>query len=122
MFRESIQRLVNRLDGGVGGVVMGFDGIAIETYVRDGQAGQVADIHLVAMEFGHLVGQARGAAERCELGAVREVTIRTDKLVVVMLLLTGEYFVACGLVPSGNVGRARYLVKLAAPRIRAELQ
>jgi len=122
MFRENLQKLVNRLDGGVGGVLMGFDGIAVETYVRDGQAGQVADLHTVAMEFGHLVGQARGAAERSELGALREVTIRTDKLTVVMLLLTKDYFLACGIVPTGNVGKARYLVKLVAPQIRAELQ
>ncbi|HEY2901669.1 MAG TPA: roadblock/LC7 domain-containing protein [Polyangia bacterium] len=122
MFRENLQKLVSRLDGAVGSLVMGFDGIALDSFTRDGQGGQVADLHTVAMEFGHLVGQARGAAERAELGGLREVTIRTDKLTVVMLLLTKDYFLACGIVPTGNVGKARYLVKLAAPQIRAELQ
>ncbi len=122
MFRENLQKLVNRLDGGVGGVLMGFDGIAVDSCVRDGHSGHVADIQTVGMEFGHLVGQARGAAERLELGGLREVTIRTDKLVVVMLLLTKDYFLACGILPSGNVGKARYLAKLAAPQMRAELQ
>ncbi len=121
MFRESIQKLVRRLDGGVAGVVMGFDGIAIDSYVRDGQTGHVADIVTASMEFGHLVGQLRGASERLELGALREVTIKTDKLTVVMLLLTKDYFLACGILPTGNVGKARYLVRMAAPQIRAEL-
>ena len=31
MFREHIQKVVDRLDGCVGGVVMGFDGIAVES-------------------------------------------------------------------------------------------
>ncbi|MEA2699689.1 MAG: hypothetical protein QOI66_3960 [Myxococcales bacterium] len=122
MFRENLQKLVNRLDGGVAGVLMGFDGIAVDSCVRDGQSGHVADIQTIGMEFGHLVGQFRGATERLELGGLREVTIRTDKLVVVMLLLTKEYFLACGILPTGNVGKARYLAKLAAPQMRAELQ
>lgn len=122
MFRESIQKLVNRLDGGVAAVLMGFDGIAVETYVRAGHTGHVADINTVGMEFGHLVGQARGASERLELGSLREVTIKTDKLTVVMLLLTRDYFLGCGILPTGNVGKARYLVRMAAPQLRAELQ
>jgi predicted regulator of Ras-like GTPase activity (Roadblock/LC7/MglB family) len=122
MFRENLQKLVNRLDGGVAGVLMGFDGITVDSYVRDGQSGHAADIQTVGMEFGHLVGQVRAATERLELGGLREVTIRTDKLVVVMLLLTKEYFLACGILPSGNVGKARYLARLAAPQMRAELQ
>ena len=121
MFRESIQKLVNRLDGGVAGVLMGFDGIAIDSYVRDGQSGHVADIQMVSMEFGHIVGQLRGASDRLELGPVREVTIRTEKLTVVMLLLTKDYFLACGILPGGNAGKARYLCRLAAPALRAEL-
>ena len=122
MFRESIQKLVNRLDNGVAGVLMGFDGIAVDSYVRDGQTGHVADIQTVSMEFGHLVGQARGASERLELGALREVTIKTEKLTVVMLLVTKDYFLAVSILPAGNVGKARYLVRMAAPAIRAELQ
>ena len=121
MFRESIQKLVNRLDGGVAGVLMGFDGIAIDSYVRDGQSGHVADIQTVSMEFGHIVGQLRGASDRLELGPVREVTIKTEKLTVVMLLLTKDYFLACGILPGGNAGKARYLCRLAAPALRAEL-
>ena len=122
MFRESIQKLVNRLDGGVAGVLMGFDGIAVDSHVRDGHTGHVADIVTASMEFGHLVGQARGASERLELGSLREVTIKTEKLTVVMLLLTKDYFLACGVLPGGNVGKAHYLVRLAAPQLRAELQ
>lgn len=122
MFRENIQKLVGRLDGGVAGVLMGFDGIAVDQYVREGQTGHVADIQTVSMEFGHLVGQARGASERLELGPLREVTIKTEKLTVVMLLLTRDYFLAVGILPAGNVGKARFLCRMAAPAMRAELQ
>lgn len=121
MFRESIQRLVNRLDGGVAAVLMGFDSIAVDSCVRDGQSGHLADILTMSMEYGHLVGQLRGASERLELGPLREVTIRTEKLTLVMLLLTKDYFLACGILPGGNLGKARYLCRVAAPAMRAEL-
>ena len=39
MFRDTIKKLVDRLEGGVGGVLMGFDGITVESYVRDGAHG-----------------------------------------------------------------------------------
>jgi predicted regulator of Ras-like GTPase activity (Roadblock/LC7/MglB family) len=73
------------------------------------------------MEYGHLVAQFRPAAQRLELGALRELTIRTDKLVVLFHLVTNDYYICCGLLPTANFGKARYLVKLVSPQIRAEL-
>jgi predicted regulator of Ras-like GTPase activity (Roadblock/LC7/MglB family) len=121
MFRENIQKLVNRLDGCVAGALMGFDGITVASHVRDGQPGQQADIQTWAMEYGHVVAQLRPATQRLELGALREIAIRTDKLVMLFFVLTNDYYVCCALLPTANVGKARYLVKLASPQIRAEL-
>jgi hypothetical protein len=36
-------------------------------------------------------------------------------------VLTQDYFLACALLPTGHVGKARYLVKVTAPQLRAEL-
>jgi len=121
MFRENITKLVNRLDGCVAGALMGFDGITVASHVRDGHSGHLADIQTWAMEYGHVVAQLRPATQRLELGALREIAIRTDKLVVLFYLLTNDYYVCCGLLPTANLGKARYLVRLASPQIRAEL-
>ena len=118
MFREGIQKMVDRVEGGVAGILMGFDGIAVESYTKDGQP---LDIQTVGMEFSHLITQVRKAAELLEVGALKEVTIKAEKLIVVINALNDEYFLACALQPDGNFGKARYLVRMLVPQILAEL-
>ena len=59
-FRENIKKLVDRLDGGVAGVLMGFDGISVDTLrASSGYDGALPDIQTLSMEFAHLIAQAR---------------------------------------------------------------
>ena len=119
MFRDTLQKMVNRLDGGVAGILMGFDGIAVEHYSREGQEG--VDIQTVGMELAHAVTQMRKAIEQLDLGQAAEITIRTDKLVILTYVLSEEYFVACAVRPDSSFGKARYVMRLTAPQIRADL-
>jgi predicted regulator of Ras-like GTPase activity (Roadblock/LC7/MglB family) len=121
MFRQHIQKLIDRLDGGIAGVLMGFDGIAVDSYAKTGFAASLPDVQTLAMEFSHLVAQARRAVQSHDAGALEEVTIRTDTVTLVIQVLTQDYFLACALLPTGHVGKARYLVKVTAPQLRAEL-
>lgn len=119
MFRDSLQKLVERVDGGVAGILMGFDGISVESYTR--QAEVTADIQTVGMELAHVIGQVRRAAELLEVGALDEVTVRAERLVVLVRALNEEYFLAFALRPTGNFGKARYVLRLAVPKFQAEL-
>jgi predicted regulator of Ras-like GTPase activity (Roadblock/LC7/MglB family) len=139
VFRDNIQKLVDRLEGGVGGVLMAFDGITVDSYVRDGVATAVADIQTIGLELAHFIGQARRTAQSLDFGSLRELTFRTDKLTVLMHVLNKEYFVACAFRADpasakddgaaddransggGRLGRARYLMRLAIPEIEAQL-
>jgi predicted regulator of Ras-like GTPase activity (Roadblock/LC7/MglB family) len=120
MFRESLQRMVDRLSGGVAGILIGFDGISVESYTREDE-GAGLDIQIVGMELAHAVAQMRKAVERLEVGALGELTLKADKLVVLVTVLSDEYFVACAVKPDANFGKARYLMRLLAPQIQAEL-
>ncbi len=131
MFRDTIKKLVDRLEGGVGGVLMGFDGITVESYVREGAHG-IADIQTIGLEFAHLIAQARRTAQALSIGLLRELTFRTDRLTVLVQILNKDYFVACAFLSAGEasdtasgagekMGRARYLMRITAPRIEAEL-
>lgn len=97
---------------------MGFDGISVESYAADSKK---VDIQTVGMEFSHILSQIRRAAEILEVGAVEEVTLRTQQLTVVMRVLTKDYFVALAITPKGNSGKGRFLLRLAAPQLQAEL-
>jgi predicted regulator of Ras-like GTPase activity (Roadblock/LC7/MglB family) len=118
MFRDSLRRIVDNVEGGVAGLLMGFDGISVETYTREGQA---MDINTVGMEFSFILTQARRAAEILEVGAIREVTIRAEQLTLIIRVLSDDYFVALALTPDGNFGKGRYLLRVVAPRVEEEL-
>jgi predicted regulator of Ras-like GTPase activity (Roadblock/LC7/MglB family) len=118
MFRESLQKMIERVDGGVAGILMGFDGISVEAYARPGG---YPDIQTVGMELAHVISQVRRAASALEVGGLREVTVRADDLTVLVHVLDSEYFVACAITPQANSGKARYLLRLLAPQIQSEL-
>ena len=122
MFRESLQRMVDRLSGGVAGILIGFDGISVESYTKEGDDGAGnLDIQVVGMELAHAVAQMRKAVEHLDVGGLGELTLKADKLVVLVTVLSDEYFVACAVKPEANFGKARYLMRLLAPQIQAEL-
>jgi len=144
MFRDTIKKLVDRLEGGVGGVLMGFDGITVDSYARAGVEG-IADIQTIGLEFAHLLSQVRRTADSLNIGLTRELAFRTDRLTVLVQNLNKnrDYFVACAFLSPGDgstnadgddeprgsamsrggekLGRARYLMRITAPRIEAEL-
>jgi len=119
--RENIKRLVERLDGGVAAVLMGFDGITVDSFAHSGHADVLPDIQTMAMEFAHLIAQARRTLQSLDAGALEEFTLRTDTFMLVVRVLTQEYFLACAVLPNGNLGRTRYLMRMSAPALRADL-
>lgn len=120
MFRESLQKMIDRVDGGVAGILMGFDGISVEAYARPAP-GATPDIQTVGMELAHVISQVRRATQALEVGGLREVMVRAENLVVLVHVLNDEYFVACAIRPGANSGKARYLLRLMAPQIQANL-
>jgi predicted regulator of Ras-like GTPase activity (Roadblock/LC7/MglB family) len=118
VFKESLRKIVDNVEGGAGALVMGFDGIAVDTYTAPGGA---ADVSTIGMEFSFVLTQVRKAAESLELGMLEECAIRAEQLTIVTRVLTSEYFLAVCLGPEGNYGKARYLMRVAAAKLQAEL-
>lgn len=114
MFKEILQDLVERTDGGVAGLLMASDGIAIDQYIR---AEGSFDIEAVGMEYSVVLKGIQRAAEMLDTGATNEVSVKTERLTTVVRMLSDEYFVAMTLEPGGNVGKARYLLRASAPQL-----
>jgi predicted regulator of Ras-like GTPase activity (Roadblock/LC7/MglB family) len=118
MFRELLQEVVDGVEGGIAGLLMGLDGIAVESYARDGAA---IDITTIGMEYSGLIGQIRHATEQIDAGTPREVAIRAEKVTTLIRFLNDEYFVALAIEPHGNYGKGRYLLRITAPKLLREL-
>ena len=123
-FREHIKNLVERLDGGVAAVLMGFDGITLDSYSKpqDRHSDRtLPDIQTLAMEFAHLISQTRRTLQSLDAGALEEFTLRAEALTLVVRVVTPEYFLACAILPGGNLGKTRYLMRISAPALSADL-
>ena len=123
MFTENLKKIVARVGGGIGAVIMGLDGIAVETYVRDKDG---FDINIIGMEFSFILGQVKKAAKilhspSMEIGEVEELVIKAEHLTLVIRMLSDDYFLAVAMSPVGNFGKCRFLLRLTAPQIISEL-
>jgi len=107
MFNEILQRIVTETGGGMGAVLMGYDGIAIDQFFP---AVEEVDVQMVVIEYSNVLKEIRKTAEILSLGDMEEISIRTDRFIIVIRILSSEYFVALILHQDGNFGKARYLL------------
>ena len=114
MFKDVLRNLVEDTDGAVASILMGFDGITVDSYTRDPSA---LNVETVGSEYSVVLGQIKQAATMLDLGTMQEVAVRAENMTTVIRLLNDEYFVAMALTPSGSLGRARYLLRVQAQKL-----
>jgi predicted regulator of Ras-like GTPase activity (Roadblock/LC7/MglB family) len=118
MFKDALRDVVERTEGGIAGLLMGFDGIPVEQYAK-GNA--TLDVESIGMEYSVILSQISKAAEQLDAGAAREVSIAAERQTTLIRLINDEYFVALTLAPHGNLGKARYLLRMLSPKLVQEL-
>jgi len=118
MFKDVLREVVERTDGSIAGLLMGFDGIPVEQYLR---ADSTLDVETIGMEYSVILTQINQAAELLDAGATREISIQAERLTTVIRLLNKEYFVALTLNPHGNAGKGRFLLRTLTPKLLDEL-
>ena len=70
MFEDVLREVVDGTEGGVAGLLMGFDGIAVESYVRDDSVDMPVDV--VGQEYSVILKEIRKAAEMLDVGENRK--------------------------------------------------
>lgn len=123
MFRETLEQVGNSVTGSVSCSVMGFDGIAVDTWQPDAHAEKAAEIDLSSslIEYGNLLGQLKNTALTLKSGAVAELSVNSEKLITIMRMVNQDYYVVLALTPDGNYGKGRYALRIAAPKLAKEL-
>jgi len=117
-FHTHLEQVLKDVEGSVSCSIMGFDGMAVETR-QSSEPG--VDLPAMLVEYGNILVKLREAAKTLEAGSVNEVAISTDKLCTIARFLSPEYFLVLALTPEGNFGKGRYALRVAAPKVKAEL-
>jgi predicted regulator of Ras-like GTPase activity (Roadblock/LC7/MglB family) len=118
MFKEMLDSIIDRTEGSLGALIMGTDGIAVEKVL--GEAGLDANLDVAAAEFTSLVRNAQRAGKDTGLGGLRELVVSLESAVMVMRLLSRDYFVVLALNSHGNIGRARFELRKAELKLAKE--
>lgn len=118
-FLTHLESVVNQVDGAIACSVMGFDGIAVETHTKP--EAESHELQNTWVEFANILTQAKSAAETLKTGSVQELSINTENLISVLRMVNNEYFLVLALKPTGNYGKGRYVLRITAPKIKAEL-
>ncbi len=119
MFKQMLREVVEGTEGGVAGLLMGSDGIAVDSWSRDDNL--EVDIQTVGMELSVILKDISRASQQLEVGTTREVAIQAERVTTLIRMVNDEYFVAVVIHPDGNFGKARFLLRLAAPKLLAAL-
>jgi predicted regulator of Ras-like GTPase activity (Roadblock/LC7/MglB family) len=118
MFKELLESIIERTEGSLGALIMGTDGIAVEKVL--GVAGADANLDVAAAEFTSLVRNAQRAGNDTGLGSLRELVISLESAVLVMRVLSRDYFVVLALNSQGILGRARFELRKAELKLAKE--
>ncbi|HEY2735493.1 MAG TPA: hypothetical protein VGI70_15965 [Polyangiales bacterium] len=118
MFKSILREVVENTDGALASILMGFDGITVDSYTG---ARAAVDMETVGSEYSQVLMQIKQAAQMLEMGTAKEVAVQAENMITVMRMLNDEYFVALAIEPTGNVGKARFLLRMQAGKLLENL-
>lgn len=118
MFKDELQRIVEKTDGSLGALIMGADGLSVEKFFTD--EGNAANLDVAAAEFTSLVRNAMRSGNDLDLGDLHEMVVVMGKVTFLMRLFNRDYFVCLAMKPEGNLGRGRYELRKAELQLARE--
>ncbi len=127
-FEDILKDLVSVAPGAVAATLMGMDGIPLACFPANGDGEDTGgnDIEPIGVEYGKILGEIVKASEVLRLGKLRDVTlnledVNLEDVVVLMRLVTPEYFIALLLENAAMVGKARFVMKSSVMKARKQI-
>ncbi len=113
--REILKNIVENAPGGIGAILMGYDGIPIDEYIKGSPD---VDIPLLAVEYTTVMKEIKRTVEVLKIGNIEETSINSDSLRAIIHVVDEDLFVVLVVGSDGNFGKGRYLLKVKAPQLR----
>ena len=109
MFAVTLKDIANKLDDLECIMLVGTDGLPIEKVVRK----ETLNVELLVAEFTTILRNTAQTATEVEAGALDELILLTERVIVLLKAITTEYFLMIILSEGANIGRARFELKKA---------
>ena len=124
-FEKILREVLNECGGGLGIAVMGSDGIPIVQLSAELEPGLPNplgdDIGTAAVEFARILCEIQKAADALNAGAMMETVINLARFQLLFRQVDDDVFLVLALSPTGNAGKARYLIRRHLLQLRSDL-
>ena len=122
-FDATLSAIVEGCNGCVGAVLMGSDGIGIAEHVRQGvPEGPLSDeIGTAGVEFTRSLEESGKASDALSGGNMTETVVVLSRFSLAFRAIDEETVLVVIVLPDGNLGKARYLMRRHLLAIRQEL-
>jgi predicted regulator of Ras-like GTPase activity (Roadblock/LC7/MglB family) len=117
-FKENLAAICSALPETYVVTLMDHDGISVDTV--SSHATEI-DVGAFFIELTGVFVAAVRSSEQMQTGTVGELFVKTDTLAAVLRPVGEDYYLAMALPPNGNTGKARYLMRVAAPKLLEEI-
>lgn len=115
-FSEVLREAVNRVDGAVSSMIIGIDGMPVEQYTKK----KIVNLEELSAESAQMMKDIATAAENLGLGEAKEFSIISDLCGIIMRKINAEYYLALVILPEGNYGKGRFVLRSLIPKIEKE--
>lgn len=123
-FESTLQTLVREGIGILGAALMETDGIPIEQVwieASDLEDPLEGDLTAAGAEFGRILSEVAKASDSIGGGGVSEIVIGLARVTLIFSRVEDEIVLVVAVAPTGNLGKARYLIRRSLMAIRQEL-
>ncbi len=109
-FMESLERIAGKIDDLLGVAVVDSDGILVQDHIIDPDL----DITALVAEYSALLKAADKASSSVEIGVSHEITVLTEKAIVIIKKINEGYFLFLVARSDKNMGKGRFFMKREA--------
>lgn len=116
MFKQKLTRVVGNVDGALGCVLMGFDGIAIDSIWTE----ELPQMNAIAVELSNMLDKFR-RLKIADVGPIHEVSITSGDVTTLARVVADDYLLILALSDEADVGRGQTMLRLISPFVEKEM-
>ncbi len=117
MFKQKLTSVVSNVEGSIGCLLIGFDGIPIDTVYRDQELPQMSAI---AVELSNLLDKFR-RLQVYDVGEVNELSITAGNVTALAKVVADEYLLILAMNAEADVNRGQTMLRLICPFVEREM-
>lgn len=118
MFKEKLTRVISNVDGAIGCLLIGFDGIQIDHAYT---SRELPEMNAIAIEVSNLLDKFR-RMQLHDIGEVNEVSITTGEVTTLARVVADEYLLVLAMSARADVNRGQTMLRLISPFVEKEMR